>query len=171
MVHSVALAAMAREPGGVLAEVVRLGHIDQNAGRVFPELPARRSPGRALTVRRRFPRHRLFDIVGESNANRFVPTKGPTTCSNRISGTASPRHRADQLECRAQPLQVGPDPVIRQKVAKRHKIPPALAARSEVLATVNGTAHRSTERTSSNRLLDLLGVGGDPVTRQKVAKR
>ena len=68
-------------------------------------------------------------------------------------------------------LEVGPDPVIRQKVAKRHKIPPALAARSEVLATVNGTAHRGTERISSNRLLDLLGVGGDPVTRQKVAKR
>ena len=75
---------MAREPGGVLAELVRLGHIDQNAGRVFPELPARRSPGRALTVRRRFPRHRLFDIVDKFDATRTVPHKEPV-CRQSIS--------------------------------------------------------------------------------------
>ena len=40
-----------------------------------------------------------------------------------------------------------------------------------VLSRVGGTIYRGTERISSNRLLDLLGVGGDPVTRQKVAKR
>ena len=40
-----------------------------------------------------------------------------------------------------------------------------------VLACVTGTIVRGTERVSSNRLLDLLEVGPDPVTRQKVAKR
>jgi hypothetical protein len=40
-----------------------------------------------------------------------------------------------------------------------------------VLSTVSGTIYRGTERISSNALLNLLGVGADPVTRQKVAKR
>src|SRR5262245_41250918 len=40
-----------------------------------------------------------------------------------------------------------------------------------VLANVRGTIVRGTERISSNRLLDLLGVDADPVLRQKVAKR
>src|SRR5262249_25546270 len=60
---------------------------------------------------------------------------------------------------------------VAHRAGRERPKPPALAARSGVLATVNGTAHRSTERISSNRLLDLLGVGGDPVTWQKVAKR
>jgi len=43
---------------------------------------------------------------------------------------------------------------------------------SRVLANVTGTIVRGgSERVSSNRLLDLLGVGDDPVLRQKVAKR
>src|SRR5262249_16149689 len=40
-----------------------------------------------------------------------------------------------------------------------------------VLSRARGTIYRGTERISSNRLLDLLEVGPDPVTRQKVAKR
>ena len=40
-----------------------------------------------------------------------------------------------------------------------------------VLSRITGTIYRGTERISSNRLLDLLGVDGDPVTRQKVGKR
>jgi len=40
-----------------------------------------------------------------------------------------------------------------------------------VLGSVTGTVYRGTERISSNRLLDLLGVDADPVTRQRVAKR
>ena len=40
-----------------------------------------------------------------------------------------------------------------------------------VLSRVNGTVYRGTERISSNALLNLLEVGPDPVTRQKVAKR
>src|SRR5215471_5679858 len=40
-----------------------------------------------------------------------------------------------------------------------------------VLGSVRGTIVRGTERISSNRLLDLLGVDADPVLRQKVAKR
>ena len=40
-----------------------------------------------------------------------------------------------------------------------------------VLSRITGAIYRATERISSNRLLDLLGVDADPVTRQKVAKR
>jgi hypothetical protein len=40
-----------------------------------------------------------------------------------------------------------------------------------VLSRVTGTIYRGTERISSAALLDLLEVGSDPVTRQKVAKR
>jgi hypothetical protein len=40
-----------------------------------------------------------------------------------------------------------------------------------VLSRVTGTIYRGTERISSNALLNLLEVGPDPVTRQKVAKR
>jgi hypothetical protein len=39
-----------------------------------------------------------------------------------------------------------------------------------VLSGARGTIYRNTERVSSNALLDLLGVGPDPVTRQRVAK-
>jgi hypothetical protein len=41
----------------------------------------------------------------------------------------------------------------------------------EVLSHISGTVYRSTERISSNALLNLLEVGSDPVTRQKVGKR
>jgi hypothetical protein len=40
-----------------------------------------------------------------------------------------------------------------------------------VLSRISGTIYRNTERISSNALLNLLEVGLDPVTRQKVAKR
>jgi predicted phosphoadenosine phosphosulfate sulfurtransferase len=40
-----------------------------------------------------------------------------------------------------------------------------------VLSRVGGTVYRGTERISSNALLNLLEVGPDPVTRQRVAKR
>jgi len=40
-----------------------------------------------------------------------------------------------------------------------------------VLSRINGTIYRNTERISSNALLNLLKVGPDPVTRQKVGKR
>jgi hypothetical protein len=40
-----------------------------------------------------------------------------------------------------------------------------------VLSRITGTIYRSTERISSNALLNLLEVGPDPVIRQKVAKR
>jgi len=40
-----------------------------------------------------------------------------------------------------------------------------------VLSSITGTIVRGTERISSNRLLDALGVGDDPVLRAKVAKR
>jgi len=40
-----------------------------------------------------------------------------------------------------------------------------------VLGSVKGTIVRGTERVSSNRLLDLLKVGPDPVTRQRIGKR
>jgi hypothetical protein len=40
-----------------------------------------------------------------------------------------------------------------------------------VLSRITGTVYRGTERISSASLLDLLEVGPDPVTRQKVAKR
>jgi hypothetical protein len=40
-----------------------------------------------------------------------------------------------------------------------------------VLGSVTGTIVRGSERISSNRLLDALGVGPDPVLRQKVGKR
>jgi hypothetical protein len=40
-----------------------------------------------------------------------------------------------------------------------------------VLGSITGTIYRNTERISSNALLNLLEVGPDPVTRQKVAKR
>ena len=40
-----------------------------------------------------------------------------------------------------------------------------------VLSRITGTVYRSTERISSNALLNLLEVGPDPVTRQKVGKR
>jgi hypothetical protein len=40
-----------------------------------------------------------------------------------------------------------------------------------VLANVKGTIVRGTERVSSNRLLDELGVGPDPAIRQKLRKR
>jgi hypothetical protein len=40
-----------------------------------------------------------------------------------------------------------------------------------VLSRITGTVYRGTERISSNALLNLLEVGPDPVTRQKVAKR
>jgi hypothetical protein len=40
-----------------------------------------------------------------------------------------------------------------------------------VLSRAGGTVYRGIERISSNRLLDLLGVDADPVTRQRVAKR
>jgi hypothetical protein len=40
-----------------------------------------------------------------------------------------------------------------------------------VLSRITGTIYRGTERISSNALLNLLEVGPDPVTRQKVAKR
>jgi hypothetical protein len=39
------------------------------------------------------------------------------------------------------------------------------------LSRITGTVYRGTERISSNALLNLLEVGPDPVTRQKVAKR
>ena len=39
------------------------------------------------------------------------------------------------------------------------------------LSRITGTVYRGTERISSAALLDLLGVGPNPVTRQKVAKR
>jgi hypothetical protein len=38
------------------------------------------------------------------------------------------------------------------------------------LSRITGTVYRGTERISSASLLDLLEVGPDPVTRQKVAK-
>jgi hypothetical protein len=40
-----------------------------------------------------------------------------------------------------------------------------------VLSRITGTVYRGTERISSNALLNLLEVGPDLVTRQKVAKR
>ena len=40
-----------------------------------------------------------------------------------------------------------------------------------VLSRVSGTLYRGTERISSIALLNLLEVGPDPVTRQKMAKR
>jgi hypothetical protein len=40
-----------------------------------------------------------------------------------------------------------------------------------VLSRARGTIYRNTERISSNALLNLLEVGPDPVTRQKVGKR
>ena len=40
-----------------------------------------------------------------------------------------------------------------------------------VLSRITGTVYRGTERISSATLLNLLEVGPDPVTRQKVAKR
>ena len=40
-----------------------------------------------------------------------------------------------------------------------------------VLANVRGTVVRGTERVSSSRLLALLEVGPDPVTRQRMGKR
>jgi hypothetical protein len=40
-----------------------------------------------------------------------------------------------------------------------------------VLSRVTGTIYRETERISSNALLNLLVVGPDPSTRQKVGKR
>jgi hypothetical protein len=40
-----------------------------------------------------------------------------------------------------------------------------------VLSRITGTVYRGTERISSNALLNALGVGPDPVTRQKVAPR
>ena len=40
-----------------------------------------------------------------------------------------------------------------------------------VLSRITGTIYRGTERISSNALLNVLEVGPDPVTRQKVAKR
>src|SRR5262249_60841154 len=40
-----------------------------------------------------------------------------------------------------------------------------------VLANIQGTVVRGTERVSSNRLMDLLDVGPDPAIRQKVGKR
>ena len=40
-----------------------------------------------------------------------------------------------------------------------------------VLSTVTGTIYRGTERVSTAHCLDVLEVGPDPVTRQKVAKR
>src|SRR5262245_20762350 len=40
-----------------------------------------------------------------------------------------------------------------------------------VLSRITGTVNRGTERISSNALLNLVEVGSDPVTRQKVAKR
>jgi len=40
-----------------------------------------------------------------------------------------------------------------------------------VLGSVKGTIVHGTERVSSNRLLDLLKVGPDPVTRQRIGKR
>ena len=40
-----------------------------------------------------------------------------------------------------------------------------------VLGSVAGTVYRGIERISSNALLNLLEVGPDPVTRQKVTKR
>jgi hypothetical protein len=41
----------------------------------------------------------------------------------------------------------------------------------DVLSKITGTVYRGTERISSNALLNLLEVGPDPVTRQRVAKR
>ena len=40
-----------------------------------------------------------------------------------------------------------------------------------VLSRITGTVYRSTERISSNALLNALEVGPDPVIRQKVGKR
>ena len=40
--------------------------------------------------------------------------------------------------------------------------------RDAVLSRVSGTIYRGTERISSNALLNLVEVGPDPVTRQKV---
>jgi len=42
---------------------------------------------------------------------------------------------------------------------------------NSALSSITGTLVRGTERISSNALLNLLGVGPDPVIRQKVAKR
>jgi hypothetical protein len=42
---------------------------------------------------------------------------------------------------------------------------------ASVLGSFTGTIYRGTERISSNALLNLLEVGPDPVTRQKVGKR
>jgi hypothetical protein len=42
---------------------------------------------------------------------------------------------------------------------------------NSVLSRVTGTIYRNTERISSNALLNLLQVGPDTVTRQKVGKR
>jgi hypothetical protein len=39
-----------------------------------------------------------------------------------------------------------------------------------VLGRITGTVYRGTERISSNALLNLLEVGSDPVTRQKMGK-
>ena len=39
------------------------------------------------------------------------------------------------------------------------------------LSRITGKVYRGTERVSSNALLNLLEVGPDPVTRQKVGKR
>jgi hypothetical protein len=41
----------------------------------------------------------------------------------------------------------------------------------QVLGSITGTVYRGTERISSNALLNVLEVGHDPVTRQKVGKR
>jgi hypothetical protein len=40
-----------------------------------------------------------------------------------------------------------------------------------VLGSITGTIVHGNERISSNRLLNALGVGPDPVLRQKVGKR
>jgi hypothetical protein len=41
----------------------------------------------------------------------------------------------------------------------------------QVLSRITGTIIRGVERVATAQCLDLLGVGPDPVTRQKVAKR
>src|SRR5262249_31043907 len=69
-----------------------------------------------------------IDIVGESNANRFVPTNGPA-------------------------IMLPPDQW------------------DSVLSRARGTIYRNTERISSNALLNLLEVGPDQVTRQRIGKR
>jgi len=42
---------------------------------------------------------------------------------------------------------------------------------NSALSSITGTLVRGTERVSTAYCLDLLGVGADPVTRQRVAKR